>query len=411
MSKIDRLHFLTSFINLKILSEIDKINGIDNGNSILGISSKAIPRTLKGNRAFVKIYLCLISFLFPVWILFFVLLAIINILKIKKEPYKGEKLFLLSSIALPRVVNNAGIDVEKEDGWLAIPWFKFRDIEDKRVLSVFHFINLFDILSAYWDSVLVVAYLLKRSGLQYIIPAIKCYRCFLYNKALQRIPSQVELIFANHKDTFATLIDALPHQKKSLVQHGTEILMENPNNIKNPYYCFHEDGNYWSQNLPFRYKSLNKLYCFSKKELEAMKTSVLNCAPEVVYVGYSLKKFNENLNGEKAILIIAFYDLYYEKERELISLLQNKGIRIYLKNHPLFSATVYSDLEREYSFVLLDGPRYPKVDVVFSYSSTLALEYENLGARIILYNNMDHNTLVNTVDTVCKQIEKRNIMP
>lgn len=404
MSKIDRLHFLTSFINLKILNEIDKRNGLYNDDSILGIGSKAIPHAIKDSNILLKVYLYSVAFLYPVWILLFVLLALVNI-KVKKSPYKGKKLFLLSSIALPRVVRNAGIEEDNEDGWLEIPWFTFKDTEDKKVLSVFQFISRLDILSAYWDSVLVVIYLLKRNGLQYIIPAIKSFRCFLYNKAMKSIPCHVELIFANHKDTFATLIDALPHQKKTLVQHGTEILMENPNHIGHPYYSYHEDGNYWSQNLPCRYKSLNKLYCFSKKELEAMSTSVLNCSPEVFYVGYSLKQFNENLEGDKAILIIAFYDLYYEKERELISLLQNRGIKIYLKNHPLFSASVYSELGKEYSFILLDGAIYPKVDVVFSYSSTLALEYENLGVRIILYNNMDHNMLVNTVDTVCNEIE------
>lgn len=402
MSKIDRLHFLTSFINLKILSEIDKINGIDNGNSILCISSKAIPRTLKGNRAFVKIYLCLLSFLFPVWSLYFVLLAIINILKIKKEPYKGEKLFLLSSIALPRVVSNAAIKFNSEDGWLEIPWIKYKDTDDKNVLSVFRFIGFQDILSAYWDSVIVVSYIVKKNGYQFVIPAIKCYRWFLYNIAVRKIPYHVELIFANHKDAFATLIDALPHQNKTLVQHGTEILMDNSNNIGTTYYYHHEDGNYWSQNLPCRYNSLTKLYCFSKKEFEAMKTAVLNCTPEVIYVGYSLKKFNENLGGDKAILIIAYFDLFYEKERKLISLLQNRAVKIYLKNHPLFPASVYSDLKKEYDFILLDGPIFPKVDYVFSYSSTLALEYENLGAKVILYNNMDDETLRRTVDSVCR---------
>ena len=116
----------------------------------------------------------------------------------------------------------------------------------------------------------------------------------------------------------------------------------------------------------------------------------------------NILKFNENLGGDKAILIIAYFDLFYEKERKLISLLQNRAVKIYLKNHPLFPASVYSDLKKEYDFILLDGPIFPKVDYVFSYSSTLALEYENLGAKVILYNNMDDETLRRTVDSVCR---------
>ena len=136
-----------------------------------------------------------------------------------------------------------------------------------------------------------------------------------------------------------------------------------------------------------------------------MSSDVLNCDPEVYYVGYSLKQFNENLAGDKAILIVGYYSLFNKKEEELITFFQGSGIKIYLKNHPVFPSSVYNQMRDKLVFELLDGPRFPKVDYVFSYGSTLALEYENLGARVILYNYMDENKLRSTLEEVINSLQ------
>ncbi len=398
MSRTDRLCFLISLCNNEALNEIDRLNGLNTYEPVL--ESKFIPRLFNKYAFTQKLFVFFVVVASPLWNLFFLLKALLGRIKNHRICYKGKKLFLLASHALPKVVKNAGIIEDKEDKWLVIPWIEYKQAEGKEIINVFNLLEIRDIWESYWNSVILSFFLLRKKGHKYTLPVLKAFRWFLYNNAIRMVSVDVELVFSNHKNSYATLFDYLPHTKKTLIQHGTEILMENPQNIKFPYYRYNEQFAFWAQNLPFKYKKLTKLFCFSQKEKIALKMSVLNCEPETVIVGYSLKSFNENLEGDVAVLIIGYYSLYYEREQLLLSMLNNSGIKVYLKNHPNFSAGVYSNFLNKYNFTLLDGPRFPKVNVVFSYGSTLALEYEALGTKIILYDKLNREEL----DIVVKQV-------
>ena len=400
MSKADRLHYLVSYSNRIFLNEIDRKEGFDTYETILDVRSRIVPLAIKNRNHLLSIYLIIFVLLSPLWNILYLIKSLIDKTKANRIEYKGERLFLLASVALPRVVDNAGIKVRDNEKWLPLPWTKTKSLIIQDIITVFNLVKLSDILSAYWDSILVAFYLLRKKGRIYVLPSSKAYIWFLYNRAIRRIPYNVELLFANQKDIYAPLLDNLPHNKKSLIQHGTEIVMVNPNNIGEPYYRFIEEGGYWVNNMPFKYKHLSQVYVFTKKELKALSKSILNTLPKITFVGYSLKGFNENLKGDKAILIVGYYDLFYERETKLIELLQNKGIKIYLKNHPVFPDSVYDGLLSLYDFKLLSGQRFPKVDYVFTYCSTLALEYEELGAKIIFYDKMDDATLQDAVYNV-----------
>ena len=95
--------------------------------------------------------------------------------------------------------------------------------------------------------------------------------------------------------------------------------------------------------------------------------------------------FNEYLKGE---LFSAMDGVNLSKEENVLSGLQNKDVKIYIKNHPTQVPSVYKDFLEKYSFELLTEPIYPKADVVISYDSTLALEYEEIGAKVYYYSNM-----------------------
>lgn len=404
MSKSDRLIYLVSLANDKALNELDRLNGLKTYEFVMG--SKFIPTFLKKSLRLQKLYVFLIVISSPLWNLCFTLRALIDGIRYTKTSFKGEKLFLLASPALPKVTKNAGIEERENDRWLEIPWLHYSDIKDKRYISVFNLISVSDVLSSYVDAVSVVFYLYGTKGYRFTLPSLKAYRWFIYNKAIRAVPLDVELFFSNHKNTFAVLFDNLPHHHKTLIQHGTEIIMENPNNINFPFYRYDEHYGFWSENLPYKYKHLSCQYCFTEKERVAMSMSIVNCLPETHIVGYSLKNFNENLEGDSAILIIGYYSLFFEREKRLLSMLSNCGIKVYLKNHPIFPPSVYDKIINQYNFTLLNGPRFPKVDVVFTYSSTLALEYEDLGAKIILYDKMDDEELKLEVKRVVDEIKK-----
>lgn len=405
MSKADRLHLLTTLFNLKTLNEIYKANEWDLYHPVIGVNSRIVPSFLKKKKVLLVMYIFILSFSSPIWVLWLFIKAVYYKGVNNYINYKGERIFLLASSALPRVVNNAGIKEGEDDKWLEVPWLSYVESKGKNIITVFHLVTFKDIWSSYVDSVIVVFYSLFRKGYRYVLPMLISFRWLLYKKAICRIPNNVELVFANQIDSFATLFGRLPHYNKTLVQHGSEIVLENPLNIGTDLYQYHKQYGFWSYKLPVRYKDVTRVYCFTEKERIAMSSDVLNCDPEVYYVGYSLKQFNENLAGDKAILIVGYYSLFNKKEEELITFFQGSGIKIYLKNHPVFPSSVYNQMRDKLVFELLDGPRFPKVDYVFSYGSTLALEYENLGARVILYNYMDENKLRSTLEEVINSLQ------
>ena len=106
------------------------------------------------------------------------------------------------------------------------------------------------------------------------------------------------------------------------------------------------------------------------------------------------------------ILIVGYSTLYIDKETELIKRFQGTGIRVYLKNHPTLQVSAYKEIQSFLDFVLLDGPIFPKVDVVFSYSSTLALEYDALGVEVILYDSLPEEVLSETIERTIKRINR-----
>lgn len=408
MAKIDRLHFLTSLFNLDVLNEIDKANGYNTYHPFLGVRSKLVPVILRSNTSLLKIYIAIIVFFYPFVGLAFTIRAIFDIIWNKKNNLHGGRTFLFASIALPRVAKNTGLTIREDDVWLLLPWMNYTNKECINLRSSFSLLSFIDAIRAYWDSIVVVYYVYRKKGCKFVLPTLLSIRWFLYNLAIRKLPYNTELFFANHKDLYAVLFKYLPHSRKCLIQHGTEIVLENPAHVGSDLYEYNQQFNFWSNKLPVRYNDIAVLYCFTEKERVAMSTSVLNCSPEVNYVGYSLKQFNENIDGKKAILIVGYSTLYIERETELIKRFQGTGIRVYLKNHPTLQVSAYKEIQNSLDFVLLNGPIFPKVDVVFSYSSTLALEYDALGVEVILYDGLPDMVLYETIDSVIKRINKEN---
>lgn len=406
MAKIDRLHYLTSLFNLDVLNEIDKANGYNTYHPFLGVRSRITPVYLKTHISLLKIYIGFLTIIYPVIGLVLTGGAVLGIIGNKKLHDFGARAFLLASIALPRVVKNAGITNRADDVWLKLPWMRYNDCEGHNLLSSFSLLSVVDTINAFWDSIIIVYYVYRKKGCKFVLPTFLSIRWLLYNLAIRKLPNNTELFFANHKDSYAALFKFLPFPRKNLIQHGTEIVLENPANIGTELYEYNKQYNFWSNKLPVKYKDIAVLYCFTEKERVALSSSVLNCSPEVRYVGYSLKQFNENIDGKKAILIVGYSTLYIDKETELIKRFQGTGIRVYLKNHPTLQVSAYKEIQSSLDFVLLDGPIFPKVDVVFSYSSTLALEYDALGVEVILYDSLPEEVLSETIERTIKRINR-----
>lgn len=90
-------------------------------------------------------------------------------------------------------------------------------------------------------------------------------------------------------------------------------------------------------------------------------------------------------NGKKNVLLVCWNN-NIEKEWKICSLL-HKEYNLYLKPHPGDKDNpAYSNMAKKYQSIIIPKSGYPKVDVVISYDSTLAEEYEDVNVKVIRYD-------------------------
>ena len=185
-------------------------------------------------------------------------------------------------------------------------------------------------------------------------------------------------------------------KNKHLLQHGTEIIRKLDTGLTDTEMTYNEEYKFWSYNLPYKYQSVKKVYAFSEKEYIALCCSILNNKPSYEIVGYSLKTSPLN-DSKKSVMIIGYYSNYADKEELLLNKLQNHNLRLFLKNHPCQSVKWYDEMVKRYDFELIDKPYFPAVDYVISYDSTLALEYEAVGCKVLYYDEYDVDQIVERI--------------
>lgn len=91
-------------------------------------------------------------------------------------------------------------------------------------------------------------------------------------------------------------------------------------------------------------------------------------------------------NGKRHILLVCRYTDLCIEEKIVKTVMDNGHYNLYVKPHPLFSCEQYKRLSKEMGCVLLEKNDFPKVDIVISYKSTLALEYADAGIVVLRHD-------------------------
>lgn len=93
-------------------------------------------------------------------------------------------------------------------------------------------------------------------------------------------------------------------------------------------------------------------------------------------------------NGKKNVLLVCWNN-NIDKEWDICKLLY-KECNLYIKPHPGDNEnTAYPQMAELYQCVIIPKTGYPHVDVVVSYDSTLADEYEDVDVQVIRYDLLD----------------------
>ena len=130
-------------------------------------------------------------------------------------------------------------------------------------------------------------------------------------------------------------------------------------------------------------------YYINEKEKDICEKILFINKPRFSYMKQS--NFNPTTNkllknGFKHILLICNM-LFFDKEQEIIKSFSKKKLNLYVKPHPNGLNDPYEELTNEYNLVLLEKEDIPKVDIVISYYSTLAMSYKNYGVEVLMYDD------------------------
>ena len=256
------------------------------------------------------------------------------------------------------------------------------DIKSGMYVSCLQLINIKDIFASTFETIIVYVLLMQKFGPFYMLDSLNALQWFVFYRACKQIPSTSHIYFINHKDRWAFLEDKIECAHKTLIQHGTERI-----------YCSKDEaarrgllpvGCYYVHNIPNRYHTLNKIITLSDQETEALKNSILDCHPFFIVGGYGFDTYS--LNSERfSVLIICHSGVYFDKEIEIIKSLQDLDIDIYVKNHPTQTNKGFEELARSCEFTLITEQKFPHVNLVVTYDSTLAHEYQSRGVEVLYH--------------------------
>lgn len=280
--------------------------------------------------------------------------------------------------------------INDDSVWFRTPLDLYELPKYYKTYTVFDFISVLDVFACMLQSIRCRWHFINRYGYENFMLTRKCFEWLITDIALRKVSSDTALYFSNQLDRLAVLIDRLPQHEKCLVEHGIEYLYtESDIQKKNKMLVFHKDVNFYVLNRTYHFHHLTRVYCYSDIDIKAFSRSIVRCNPEYIVIGYDFKPTFKP--QKKSILIIGEYYNQYENEKTIISSLQELDIELFLKGHPGNSDELYSDLRSTCKFIYIPGKskELPDADLVISYDSTLAHEYESVGSKVIYYGCFD----------------------
>ena len=131
-------------------------------------------------------------------------------------------------------------------------------------------------------------------------------------------------------------------------------------------------------------------YFINEKQEKILEHVLLKGKPQNIKYR-RLIKFTENellLHNDKKNVLLVCWSQRIEKEWKICELLY-KDVNLYIKPHPGDrDNSEYNAMSEKYGCVIIPKTGYPKVDVVVSYESTLADEYEDVDVKVVRYDSL-----------------------
>ena len=343
------------------------------------------------NDSILLLGLAIISLL---WIIIFPLLTVYKFFKylflingnIHDETI-GSNLWIGTGDKIPQLHKGFSKDVSPNH-ILVVPWIKIAnklDSDDLKKIDMLNYLSVLDLIKAFWFSIVGAvkwAIFIKRPV--NVLQEYILFDFFLLSIVLEKVKNQgVDCFwYINHYDRWAVLIDSVSESKNVMVQHGY---------LNSSF------------NFPYKNKNLKKVFVLDEVSIDIFKKNI-NCSnTKIIYeILGSTISLREISNAEKSILIIS-RPVQIEFDVSLILAILNTelDLKVYIKPHPKFDKNPYRNYFSKYEkcYLIEDSDFFPKVSLVISGYSTLAIEYELKGVKVIWIAE-------ETIESILAKVEK-----
>ena len=251
------------------------------------------------------------------------------------------------------------LDVNKKD------WDKA-----KRCHSIFEYVDVWDVIKAYILSVFAILGAQTHLKCKYVFRTFNSFEFFLMYYLLRNISPDITLCFCNQMDRYAILFDHAPQKNRVLFQHGIEMP---------------------TADWPVKFERTDTVYVLSMEETKNLFKATFKVKPTHIYqLKPTIELSPVENDANYSILIVGFPGyLLFENEQAIVKAFARDGYKVYLKPHPgKEDVTKYLNLEKEYkNCKIILEKKFPDVDAVCSYRSTLAVEYQAHGKFVMMYDD------------------------
>ena len=335
--------------------------------------------------------------LYPILFLFLLLYSFIrSVFKHSKCVQLNSGSYFIAATNFSKSINNR---VNKHIGdacWILNDGVEVRNynITSGKYVKCFELVSFIDLVSAACSSLLVLFLICRKYGAFYITNSLNAYKWLVYWHACRRVPEEAAIFFVNHKDRWAFLEDHIHCKSKTLIQHGSEI-GNCSDSVAVARGMIRVPGG-WTQDVPYKYRTLKQVIALSDSEVEALKRSLIDCNTEFIDGGYGFETYD--LKSDRySVLIIAHSGIYIEKELQIIEEMQKLPIDIYIKNHPTQRNDAYTCVAERENIILITEQRFPHVNLAVAYDSTLAHEYQSVGIPVIYHTKSSVDEIIELV--------------
>lgn len=275
-----------------------------------------------------------------------------------------------------------------------LPWLDFVPINNNHdTINLYGFISFLDVIKAFLLTISSFICFLKPSCIKWILHLYTAPSWFLVALAMNNVKGS--FASSEHYDRWAVLTDIVCKIKRKryiLIQHGSLLGLKTK---KFEYF-----------NLPYKLKAVSEIVVFNKVEFDLFSDYILSKNQnDGLIVHYFQQPFFVTSIENKGLSVLIVGHSLCEREQlkigERLSALSDE-IVVYYKQHPKARASEKIKMAA-WNFIT-DDNYFPDVDLVISYPSTLALQYQDLNKTVLLHglDNISQDEMNEIIKTVIK---------